>query len=101
MYERIMVDATFHCKHCQSWPDCYTCSHPDSFRRKPGSGEMVVRECMFGQMWRWDPRWYLHPCALFEGTITLDAEDKTLIVRKSGAIVQEQNAEEEKRLPRV
>ena len=56
---------------------------------------------MFGQMWRWDPRWYLHPCVLFEGTISLGEEEKTLVVYKSGAIVQEQKEEEKKKLPRV
>ena len=101
MFEDTRVDAIIHCKHCQSWPDGYTCSHHDSIKRKPGNGDIVIRECLFGQMFAWDTRWQLHPCVLFEGTIFLEEEEKTLIVRNSGAIVQEQNVEEEKRLPRV
>lgn len=95
MFEDTQVDAIIHCKYCQSWPDSYTCSHPDSMRRKPDNGDIIIRECLFGQMFAWNTNWQLHPCVLFEGTIFLEEEGKILAVYKSGSIVQEQKAAKE------
>lgn len=63
------MEVVIKCEYCQAWPDCYTCSNPETFVKNE-KGELIgPRECLYAYITDWDERWLAHPCPFFEGTI--------------------------------
>ena len=75
------------CNHCQSWPDGYTCSHPDTFVRNLSGEPIQARECFYAYLGTWDKRWLAHPCPFFTGRISIEHNDGSnteLVIHKEG-----------------
>ena len=79
------------CNHCQSWPDRYTCSHPDTYVRDLSGKPIQARECLYTYLGSWDKRWLAHPCPFFEGRISCEHEDGSnteLVIHKAGDLIE-------------
>ena len=80
------------CHHCQSWPDRYTCSHPDMYVRDLSGKPIQARECFYAYLTEWDKRWLAHPCPLFTGRISIEHDDGSnieFIIHKVGELVRQ------------
>lgn len=81
------VECYCNCTHCQSWPDRYTCSHPETYVRDLSGKPIQARECLYAYMGTWDKRWLAHPCPFFEGRISCELDNGTgieLVIHKEG-----------------
>lgn len=79
-----------HCDYCQSWPTCYTCSHPNTFVRDLSGKPIQARECFYTYMGGWDKRWLAHPCPFFSGRISIEHDDGSnteLVIHKEGELI--------------
>lgn len=76
------MEAVYKCDFCQSFPDYYACTNPNTFIVNKNGNKIGPRECFFAYMNEWEKLWLAHPCPFFKGAIDLVEENIRLVVKE-------------------